>query len=206
MIRDLDDTLIAVIKARAVAGSLLAGADVRFDLPDAKWRTDLSKLTVNFYLYDIRENREMRTQETLIARSASGLAAARVAPPVRIDCAYCITAWSVATSDAVLEEHRLISQVLRALLQTQFIPAALLTGSLKGQIPPYPTVIASQDGVKNLPEFWNALDQKLKPSLNYVVTLAMMVDDMPADADMTGVVQTVTVDTEKVLPLGIDQG
>jgi simple sugar transport system permease protein len=36
-------------------------------------------------------------------------------------------------------------------------------------------VIASQEGVKNLPEFWNALDQRLKPSLNYVVTLAMMV-------------------------------
>jgi len=45
-------------------------------------------------------------------------------------------------------------------------------------------------GVKNLPEFWNALDQRLKPSLNYVVTLAMMIDDIPADTGMAPVVST----------------
>jgi hypothetical protein len=38
-------------------------------------------------------------------------------------------------------------------------------------------VIASQDGIgKNHPQFWTALDQKLKPSLNYIVTLAMSLD------------------------------
>lgn len=196
MIRDLDDTMRALLHAHAPAGSLLQGADISFDLPDAKWRSSLSRLTVNCYLYDIRDNREMRTNETLTARSADRRRATRLSPPVRIDCAYCITAWSTATADAVLEEHRLLSQVLRVLLQHPTIPANLLQGSLATQLPPSPTIIASQDGVKNQPEFWHALDQKLKPSLNYVVTLAMLLEDIPADAAMSRVVETVSTEAD----------
>jgi hypothetical protein len=193
VIRDLDDTIKELIATRAPAGSLLAGADVSFDLPDAAWRASLSRLTVNCYLYDIRENREMRTQEYLTVQSADKKRAVRMAPPVRLDCGYCITAWSTSTADAVREEHRLLSQMVRLLLQHRSIPSAVLQGSLAGQIPPYPTVIASQEGVKNQPEFWSALDQKLKPSLNYVVTLALLLEDIPADSAMTPLVVTTAI-------------
>jgi hypothetical protein len=179
MIRDLDATIEKLLLTGAPAGSLLAGATIAFDLPDPTWRGGLSKLTVNCYLYDVHENLEMRTHEPLVVRN--GPTAARVTPPVRVDCAYCITAWSLALTDAVLEEHDLLAQVLMVLLQNPTIPAAMLQGSLVGQIPPYPTVIASADGVvKNHPQFWTALDQKLKPSLNYIVTLAMLIDGVPA--------------------------
>jgi hypothetical protein len=154
----------------------LAGADISFDLPDADWRGGLETLTVNCYLYDIRENLELRTREPVLQRSPDGTRATRRPPPVRIDCAYCITAWSRATEESVLEEHRLLSQVLLVLLRNPTIPASALQGSLVNQVPPYPTVIAAPDGVKNQPEFWGALDQQLKPSLNYVVTLAVMLD------------------------------
>jgi hypothetical protein len=178
MIKDLDATILQLLKTGAPAGSTLAGANISFDLPDAEWRGAILGLTVNCYLYDVHENLEMRTHEPLLARS--GQAAARVAPPVRIDCAYCITAWSTALTDAVLEEHDLLSQVLLVLLRNPTIPSSVLQGSLVGQIPPYPTVIASVDGVvKNHPQFWTALDQKLKPSLNYIVTLAMLLDASP---------------------------
>lgn len=181
MIRDLDDTIQELLKTRAPAGSELAGADISFDLPDADWRAGVSTLTVNCYLYDIRENLEMRTNEPPLQRSPDGTRAVRRQPPARIDCAYCITAWSPATDESVLEEHRLLSQVLLVLLRNPTIPSDVLQGSLVGQIPPYPTVIASPDGVKNQPEFWGALDQQLKPSLNYVVTLAMILDEAPAE-------------------------
>lgn len=136
MIRDLDDTIKELLETKAPPGSLLAGADISFDLPDAKWRGGLSALTVNCYLYDIRENREMRTNELLSFKSADNKRAVRLAPPVRIDCGYCITAWSISTSEAVLEEHRLLSQVVRVLLRFPTIPASVLQGSLVTQIPP----------------------------------------------------------------------
>jgi hypothetical protein len=200
VIQYLDATLRALLTT-APPDSLLFSAvqrsgAVAFDLPDADWQSKLSGLTVNLYLYDIVENREMRTNEPLLVRSTDGKRAARVAPPVRIDCGYCITAWSVATTEPVLEEHQLLSDVLLLLLQTPTIPTELLQGSLTTQIPPYPTIVASTDAMKNHPQFWNALDQKLKPSLNYVVTLAMLLESAPADADLPAVAQEVVVDTD----------
>jgi hypothetical protein len=194
MIRDLDDTIKQLLATQAEPGSELAGADISFDLPDAEWRASLTTLTVNCYLYDVQENRELRTVEMPIQRSPDGTGAVRRKPPVRIDCAYCITAWSPATDESVLEEHRLLSQVLLVLLRNPTIPTGVLQGSLATQIPPYPTVIASPDGVKNQPEFWGALDQQLKPSLNYIVTLALLLDEAPTV--LTRVVEQVTVEAE----------
>ena len=193
MIRDLDDTIAAMLKNRAPVGSALAGADITFDLPDMKWRNKVNKLTVNCYLYDIRENTDLRTEEPRLRRSADLTRAARLRPPVRIDCAYSITAWSVSNTDPVLEEHRVLSQALLVLLQNRRIPVADLKGSMVNQPVPYPTVIAAPDSTKNNPDFWKALDQELRPALNYVVTLGMWLDPVPADAAMTPVVDTITV-------------
>ena len=194
MIRDLDLTVRELLDTRAPAGSELAGADVVFDLPDADWRAGLGGLTVDCYLYDLRENAELRTEEPLLQRSADGTRAARLRPPARIDCSYCITAWSTATDEPVLEEHRVLSQVVRILLANPTIPADVLQGTLATQIPPYPTIIAAADGIRNQPDFWGALDQQLKPSLNYVVTLAMLLDDELPEAALAPVVERVVVE------------
>lgn len=196
MIRDLDDTIQQLLQTRAPAGSELAGAEISFDLPDADWRGGLDALTVNCYLYDIRENLNLRTYEPAVQRSADGTRAIRRRAPVRIDCAYCITAWSPATDESILEEHRLLGQVLRVLLLNPTIPIDVLQGSLVDQIPPYPTVIALPDGVKNQPEFWGALDQQLKPSLNYIITLALSLDESPPEATMPQVVAEVIVEVD----------
>jgi len=194
VIRDLDLTVRELLDTRAPAGSELAGADVVFDLPDADWRAGLGGLTVDCYLYDLRENAELRTEEPLLQRSADGTRAARLRPPARIDCSYCITAWSTATDEPVLEEHRVLSQVVRILLANPTIPADVLQGTLATQIPPYPTIIAAADGIRNQPDFWGALDQQLKPSLNYVVTLAMLLDDELPEAALAPVVERVVVE------------
>ena len=193
MIRDLDLTIRELLDTRAVPGSELAGAEVVFDLPDGTWRAGLAGLTVNCYLYDVRENAALRTQEPLLERSADGTRAVRIRPPARIDCSYCITAWSTATDDPVLEEHRVLSQVLRIILANPSLPTDVLQGTLATQIPPYPTIIAAADGIRTQPDFWDALDQQLKPSLNYVVTLAMLLDDERTEDDMAPVVQQVEV-------------
>jgi hypothetical protein len=128
-----------------------------------------------------------------VQRNGDGSRATRRRAPARVDCAYCLTAWSPAAAESVLEEHRLLSQVLHIMLQNSTIPTDVLQGSLVDQIPPYPTVIASTEGVKNLPEFWAALDQQLKPSLNYVITLAFLLDESPPEADMPPVVEQIVV-------------
>ncbi len=193
MIRDLDDTLASMLHNRAPVASALSTATITFDLPDTAWRKKLTKVTVNCYLYDLRENRDMRRNESLLYRSADGKKAALRRPPVRVDCAYSITAWSVSNTDAVFEEHRVLSQVLLVLLQNPRIPTADLKGTMVDQPPPFPTVIAAPDSTKNNPEFWKALDQELRPALNYVVTLGMWLDPVPADVAMGRVVDAVVV-------------
>jgi hypothetical protein len=184
MIHDLDDTLKALLQTYAPGNSLLASATISFDLPDLDWRNQQQQLTLNCYLYDVRQNMTLRTDETLVVRSADDTRATRIRPPVRIDCAYCITAWSAAQTPLIAEEHRLLGDVLRLLIRFPTIPAAVLQGSLVGQFGPYPGLVAAQDGVKNQPDFWSALDQRLKPSLNYIITLAMLPDEIPNDADL----------------------
>ena len=193
MIRDLDITVRALLESQAPAGSELAGADIVFDLPDAAWRAGLGGLTIDCYLYAVRDNPELATAEPLMQRSADRTRAARLRPPARIDCSYCITAWSTATAEPVLEEHRVLAQVLRILLRNPTIPADVLHGSLATQIPPFPTIIAAADGIGSQPDFWGALDQQLKPSLNYVVTLAMLLDDELPEAELAPVVQDVQI-------------
>jgi len=181
MIQHLDATIQKLLQDKAEAGSKLKAAQISFDLPDADWRAAHEELTVNCYLYDIRENHELRTHEPIVQRNGNTEAARRRAP-VRIDCAYCITAWSAMSGGtvpegAVREEHELLGDVLKVLLKHPTIPEGCIPKDPPFAIPPYPTVIAAPDGVKNQPEFWGALDQQLKPSLNYVVTLALMLDE-----------------------------
>jgi len=178
VIRDLDDTIKSMLHNRAPAGSALAGAAITFDLPDTAWRNKVTKLTVNCYLYDVRENTDLRHEEKVLHRVGS--TAIRLLPPVRVDCAYSITAWSVANTDPVLEEHRLLSQALLVLLQNRRIPQADLKGSMVNQPQAYPWVIAVPDASKSMPDFWKALDQELRPSLNYVVTIGMWLEPVPA--------------------------
>lgn len=180
MIRDLDATIEQLLTTLATPGTELAGAEISFEIPDATWRDALESIAVNCYLYDVHENTELRTYEPLVKRNPDNSLASYREAPRRINCAYCITAWSAATTDAVLEEHRILGQILRVLLNNPTIPNAVLQGDLVNQIAPYPTIIASSDGMKNNPEFWGALDQQLKPSLNYIVALSMMLDEPSA--------------------------
>lgn len=183
-IGDLDTTIEQLLKQKAPEGSKLKElAEVSFDVPDADWRAGLRELTVNCYLYDVRQNPELRRHEPVVQRSADGNSVFRRAAPVRLDCTYCITAWSTADAESALEEHHLLSEVLLVLLRYPRIPPEVLQGSLAepGQIAPYPTAVAAADGIKNQPEFWGALDQQLKPSITYTVTLALFLEDEPAE-------------------------
>ena len=172
MIHDLDATIKALLTRLAPKGSMLEGAKIEFDIPDAAWRAERLKPTVNCYLYDIHENRQLKVDEPIVARDAKGNPLSWQMAPRMVDCTYCITAWSMAKHDAALEEHQLLGELLQVFLRLRTISKDDLQGALKSQRPPLPTILASQEGVKNQAEFWHALDQRLKPSLNYVVTLA----------------------------------
>jgi hypothetical protein len=126
---------------------------------------------VDLFLYDVRENMELRSNEPTIARQ-NGQAVIR-RPPLRVACSYLVTAWPVGGQELILQEHRLLSQVLQVFSRYPTIPPSFLQGGLAGQEPPLPMITARADGLKSPAEFWTALGNKLRPSLTVTVTIAM---------------------------------
>ena len=162
MISDLDKTLEALLKRD------LPSVTVSFDPPDDKFAPALPAL--DLFLYDVRENRELRTNEPAVERDGSDAVTKR-RPAVRIDCSYLVTAWA---SDAQ-NEHLLLSEALKVLLRHPTIPSDALEGSLQGQDRPLPTSTLQPSLLQSVGEFWQAMGGKPKAAFNYAVTISMEV-------------------------------
>ena len=166
MLADLDETLRVLLK-RELARHGFDGVEVAFDAPARDWSSQLSGPTVNLFLYDLRESHEFRPTEWGEER-ANGRHR-EVRPPMIMECSYAVTAWTQAVED----EHRLLSQVLGVLFAFPELPRDALGGRLpetadrfaiEGKIGQ-----AKSDGKA---DFWSAVGGQYKASLDYVITLA----------------------------------
>jgi Pvc16 N-terminal domain len=166
MIQDLDETLRELlIRAVPIDPALI---DISFAMPGKDWLTaPASKPTINLFLYDIRENAELRSNERYLARS--GATGTESRSPARVDLSYLISAWASDVSD----EHKLLGEVLRALLSRPLIPPEVLKGAMTGQAYPLRAWIAQAERTPNIWDFWGGLDGRLKAALSYVVTMAV---------------------------------
>ena len=173
MFDDLDRTLHELLK-RELPPAVVSQVAISFAPPDDSFPPPAVKLpAIDLFLYDIRENRELRDREWQLERRSDGTGL-RTPPPVRVDCAYLITAWpSPASSTPAFDEHRLLGEVMRALLRHPILPAAVLQGSLQGQAPPLPAVTLQPGQLQSLGEFWQALGGKPKAALTYTVTIGV---------------------------------
>ncbi len=172
MISGLDETIKQVLIKKGNIDP--AEIDINFETPDREWSASISKPTINIYLYDIRENHKLRGTELSITRDGNGNATCKKNAS-RIDMAYLITVW---TND-VMDEHRLLWHVLFTLFRYSKLPEELLSAELAQAEYPIKAATAQPDGLFNNPaDFWSALDNEIKPSIYYVVTV-------PLDTDMT---------------------
>ncbi len=174
MLSELDETIRQVlIKA---SGFDPAEVDVSFDIPNRAWSTGISKPTLNCYLFDIHERRGLREDGWQVSRRGTPQAERRP-PPLFFEITYLITAWTREVED----EHRLLWHVLRTLMRCAVIPPEHYQGELELDGRPITTTVAQQEGVLRSPgEFWTALENQLKPSLSFVVTLPVDREAVPA--------------------------
>jgi hypothetical protein len=174
MISDFDRTLEALLEKEF--GSPLP-FDLSWAIPDKNFSPVSTNInTLNCYLYDISENRELRRVDPQIKRNLDGTVAIKPSA-ARIKLSYCITAWSPASLTPgifpMLDEHSLLSDVLAVLLKYPVIPEDILVGSLAGQKPPLPTTVIFSDGGRNHNEFWTSLGGQLRPALDYAATISL---------------------------------
>lgn len=161
MLDDLDRTLRVVIRAEMPD---LPDDHLHFEPPDGEFTPTVP--AVNLFLYDVRENRQLRTNEWQLDRPGNGQVTQHRAPR-RVDCSYLITAWA----GDPLSEHLLLGQVLRALLRSPVITADEAQGTLAGQ--QLPTSILQPALLQGIGEFWQAMGNKPRAAVHLTVTVAV---------------------------------
>lgn len=174
MIADLDETLRQLLKAELPIKN--SEIEVSFEQPRRENSTKWTKPTVNLFLYDVRENNVLRQHQwqRLGGGGNSGRGGAEQLAhlkrsPMRVDCCYILTTWANDPED----EHRLLTRCLLALFRFPVLPEDRLVGALRN--PPYDiqAQLARHDKLTNPAEVWSALDNEMRPSVSYVVTVAL---------------------------------
>lgn len=176
MIDDLDRAVEELLR-RELSPGLVQQVGISFAAPDSEFPPSSVTLpAVDLFLYDVRENLELRDAGWAIERREDG-STVRRRNPVRVDCSYLITAWaSEGSTTRAFDEHRLLSEVMKVLLSHPTIPQVLLQGMLKGQEPPLPSSTLQPGRLQSVSEFWQALGGKPKAALNYTVTIGVSPD------------------------------
>src|SRR3954468_2806140 len=166
MLADLDETLRSLLKEDLEAHGF-EGVDIAFDAPSRDWSGQLSKPTVNVFLYDLREAETLRTSEW--GRLTRNGRTFETRPPMVMEASYAVTAWTQAVED----EHRLLSQVLAILFAFPELPQDRLNGRLANGSQAWPIKARVGQGKGEKSDFWSAVGGQYKVSLDYVVRLSV---------------------------------
>jgi hypothetical protein len=167
MLADLDETLRGLLRSELERHGF-EGVDIAFDAPAREWSGQLSKPTVNVFLYDLREAESLRTSEwNRMKRNDGRTIEGR--PPMVMECSYAVTAWTQAVED----EHRLLSQVLGILFAFPELPQEKLNGRLANGSQAWPIKARVGQGKGEKSDFWSAVGGQYKVSLDYVVRLSV---------------------------------
>ena len=139
--------------------------DVRFEAPTREFAASLTRPTLSLFLFDVRENNELR-HTSLEQMRANGRATYRV-PPRRFDLRFLVSALTTEIAD----EHLLLERTLITLMQHPTFPDELLPQSLRVANPPLAAQVVKPEDDDGLLDVWSGLDARPRPALLYVVTV-----------------------------------
>ena len=167
VLADLDEALRTLLR-RELERHGFEGVVVAFDAPSSDWSGSLTGPTVNLFLYDLREFSEGQDRTPTEVRDGNG--GARIVPPaLRLEVTFAITAWTQAVED----EHRLLSQVLAVLYSYRNLPRDVLGDRLAaagGRHTIEGTIGRPQT---EKADFWTSVGGRFKASLDYAVRVTV---------------------------------
>lgn len=185
MLQDLDNTLKALLERHLPRGVSNDQYEISFDVPGDDV---VVKQGVNLFLYDVRENLDLRNPIGGGERQTDGTVI-RKRPSARVDCSYLITAWAPGSSapnlrEVALVEHRILGEVMQVLLRFSTLPTEVLQGSLRGQEPLVRTSPLRSGQLQGPGEFWQAIGSKPKAMLHYTVTISVPINEVVETAPL----------------------
>ncbi|MBN1657600.1 MAG: DUF4255 domain-containing protein [Anaerolineae bacterium] len=178
-------------------GAITSHAQVRFQPPDDDWRNEvrnnLQDMALNVYLFDLRENRKLRSNARR-PTSPNGPTPPDTEvlyeqAPARLECHYLVTAWNPGQPSQAMEptpdEHRLLYDAAAVLMNSAplnpshiYEPGSPALGAVPARIREVdlPTQILPVEGFAKLAEFWGTMgpNHRWRPAIYLVVTLPVI--------------------------------
>jgi len=135
--------------------------DVSFESPSGTWSAQLSRITVNLFLFGVGRSGQQPRPST--DRVVDGRVQRRHPTPM-LELHYLVSAWA----GVVRDEHQLLGDVLGCLIDTQVLPAEHFPVEVNSAVQ---LAIAPYDNSR-AKDVWSTVGGAIKPSFELVVTTA----------------------------------
>ncbi|MEO6885017.1 MAG: DUF4255 domain-containing protein [Jatrophihabitantaceae bacterium] len=136
--------------------------DISFDAPTGTWAAQLSRITVNLFLYDI--GRSTLPSRAMTQRvTVNGQAQQRPQQPM-VRLSYLVSAWAGNARD----EHQLLGDVISRCAALSELPQQHLLGEVSSPV----HLTFAEDERTRQREVWNGVGGQLKPSFTLQANLA----------------------------------
>jgi hypothetical protein len=184
---NLLDLLLRDLFIATVPG-ITTDAQVGFQPPNDDWHTYVSnlgtKLALNVYLIDLREDRRLRMNDRV--RTVQNGNVSETPASIKMDCHYLVSAWSPAQPapgvEPALDEHKLLFAVVTTLSGQQFLNPSRVYAAGSPRLNAWPEPYRDREmqmmylpveGFGQFAEFWQTMgsDRPWKPAVHVVVTL-----------------------------------
>jgi hypothetical protein len=198
VIDPLDGMLRDLLQSRVTG--FIGPTQVGFGPPNADWKAAViaaGEERFNLYLYDMRENLRLRSNEWQTTQ-VEGQSIVN-APSPRLDCTYLVTAWSPVAPgplfDPAREEHQRLYDALAVFMKfrplaaaevySTAVPSGMDLATFTAAAPalvaqPLPLDAALPDAVHEAPEFWTTMKVDSRPAVRLTVTIPVVLDEPDA--------------------------
>lgn len=138
---------------------------LHFTQPNRRWIENIANPTINFFLFDLTENTELRQLAPQSKRGSTRLHM----PPRRFDLSYLVSTFAPIEAD----QYEILWSTLASLIEHQYLPEEILSPVLKQLDPPISTRIGPTEKDVRVLELWSNLEIPPHPSFLYVVTVPL---------------------------------
>lgn len=140
--------------------------DVSFDPPSGTWSAQLSRITVNMFLFGVGPS--PLPPRPAVDREVDGRKQRRLPLPM-LELHYLVSAWA----GTVRDEHQLIGEILTQFILNQMIPTRFLADDVAA---PVRLAVGAHDN-NRAKDVWSTVGGTIKPSFELVATTA--IDALP---------------------------
>lgn len=159
-IRTVDEGLEGFLRARLPLPEDVG--DVSFDTPTSNWSAQLSRITVNLFLYNV--TRSDQPARSMIRRMAPDGSSQQRPPLPIVELSYLVSAWAGTPRD----EHQLLGDVLDRILACSALPPEYLSTTPDASV----QLFFGADPENRPRDVWSAAGAQLKAAFVLRATVA----------------------------------